>query len=54
MYHIFSIHSAVSGHLGLFCVLANVNSAAVNIREYVSFQIKVLPGYMLRSGIVGS
>ena len=31
MYHIFFIHSSVSGHLGLFLVLAIVNSAAVNI-----------------------
>ena len=29
-YHIF-IHSSVDGHVGRFCVLALVNSAAVNI-----------------------
>ena len=31
MYHIFFIHSSVSGHQGCFYVLAIVNSAAVNI-----------------------
>ena len=31
MYHIFSICSSVSGHLGCFKVLVIVNSAAVNI-----------------------
>ena len=34
--------------------LATVNSAAVNIRMYVSFQIMVFSGYMPRSGIAGS
>ena len=37
MYHIFLIHSSVDGHLDCFHVLANVNSAAVNIRVHVSF-----------------
>ena len=36
MYHIFFIHSSVDGHLGCFCVLAIVNSAAVNTGEHVS------------------
>ena len=31
MYHISLIHSSVSGHLNSFCVLAFVNSAAMNI-----------------------
>ena len=35
MYHIFIIHSSVNGHLGYFCVLAIVNSAAMNIRKEV-------------------
>ena len=53
MYHIFSIHSFVDGHLGCFHVLAIVNSAATNIGVHVSFQIIVLSGYMPRSGIAG-
>ena len=54
MYHIFLIHSSVDGHLGCFHVLAIVNSAAMNIRVRVSFQIRVFSGYMPRSGIAGS
>ena len=54
IYHIFFIHSSISEHLGCFHVLAIVNSAAVNIGVYVSFQIIVLSGYMPRSGIAGS
>ena len=38
-------------HLGCFYVLAIVNSAAVNIQVHVSFSIKVLSGYMHKSGI---
>ena len=51
MYHIFFIHSSVSG-----CVhdLAIVNSAAMNTGVHVSFWITVLFVYMPRSGIVGS
>ena len=30
-YHIFFIHSSVSRHLGCFCILAIVHSAAINI-----------------------
>ena len=30
--HIFFLHSSVDGHLGCFCVLAIVKSAAMNIR----------------------
>ena len=54
MYHIFFIHSSVDRHLGCFPVLAIVNSAAMSIRVYVSFWIRVLSGYMSRSGIAGS
>ena len=54
MYHNFSIHSSVDGHLGCFHVLAVVNSAAVNNGIHVSFSILVSSGYMPRSGIAGS
>ena len=54
MYHIFLIHSFVDGHLGCFHVFAIVNSAAVDIGVHVSFSVKVLSGYMPRSGIAGS
>ena len=54
IYHIFFIHSSVNGHLGCFHVLATVNSAAMNIGVRVSFWIRVLSGYMPRSGISGS
>ena len=37
-----------------FPVLPVVNSAAMNVEEYISFCIKVLSGYMTRSGIAGS
>ena len=50
------MHSSVEGHLGCFLVLAIVNSAAMNIGEHVSFQIRVFifSGYMPRSEIAGS
>jgi len=54
MYHIFLIHSCVSGRLGCFHVLAIVNSAVTNIAEQVCFCLNFLSGYMLRSGIAGS
>ena len=54
IHHIFFIHSSVNGHLGCFCVLAVVNSAAMNIVVHVSFQSRVFSGYMPRSGIAGS
>ena len=42
--------------LGCFCVLAIVNSVAVNIRVQIFFWIRVFifSGYMPRSGIAGS
>ena len=51
MYHIFFIHSSVSGHLGCFRVLASVSSAAMNIEVHAFFQITVFSGYMPSSGI---
>ena len=54
MYPIFLIHSSVNGHLDYFYVLAIVNSAEMNIGVHVSFWMKVLSRYMLRSGIAGS
>ena len=54
MYHNFFIHSSVDGHLGCFCVLAIVNSAAINNGIHVSFSILVSPGYIPKSGIAGS
>ena len=54
MYHIFFIHSSVDGHWRCFCVLAIVNSAAMNIGVHVSFQTMFFSRYMLRSGIAGS
>ena len=48
------MHFSVDGHLGCFHVLAIVNSAAMNIRVYVSFRIMVFSGYMPSSGIAGS
>ena len=53
LYHNFSIHSSVDGHLGCFHVLATVNSAAVNNGIHVSLSILVSSGYMPRSGIAG-
>ena len=52
MYLIF-IYASLVGNLGCFCVLDIVNSAAVNIREYVSFQVMVFSGWMSKGGISG-
>ena len=46
MYHIFFVHSAVSGHLGCFHTLAIVNSAAVNTGVHLCFEIMAFSGYM--------
>uniref|UniRef100_A0A8D1SYF5 Uncharacterized protein n=1 Tax=Sus scrofa TaxID=9823 RepID=A0A8D1SYF5_PIG len=54
IYHIFFIHSSVSGHLGCFHILLIVNTAAMNIWVHVSFSSKVLSGYMPKNGIAGS
>ena len=39
---------------GCFPILAIVNSAAMNIGVYVSFQIRAFSGYVPRSGIAVS
>ena len=54
VYHIFFIHSSVSGHWGCFHVLTVMNSASMNMRVHVSFWIIVLSRYMPRSGSTGS
>ena len=55
MYHIFFIHSSVSGHLGYFHVLAIVNSA-MNTGVHVSFPIRtfIFSRYMPKSWIAES
>ena len=56
IYHVFFIHSSVSGHLDCFQVLAIVNSAAMNTEIRAPFQLRVFifSGYLPRSGIAGS
>ena len=58
MYHNFFIHSSADGHLGCFCVLAIVNSAAMNTgsdnESTVSVSIPVSSGYMPSTGTAGS
>ena len=53
-FYSFFTHSSVDGHLGCFRVLADVNSAAVNIGVHVSLSISVSSGYMPGNGIAGS
>ena len=36
MYHFFSIHSSIEGHLGYFQLLAIIIKAVMKIVEYVS------------------
>ena len=50
----FFIRSSVDRHLGCFCVLAIVNSTAVNVGVRVSFSILVFSGYLPSSGLAGS
>ena len=52
MYHNFSIHSSVEGHLGCFQFLAITNRAAMNMVEHMSLLYECASfGYMPKSGI---
>lgn len=53
MYHIFLLHSSVSGRVGCLHVLAIVNSASMTIEVRVSFLVVILSGYIPRNGIAG-
>ena len=53
MYHSFSIHSSVNGHLGCFHVPAVINSDALNPGLHVSLLILVSLECMPSSGITG-
>ena len=44
------IHLAIDGRLDCFCVLAVVNSAAMDVGVCVSFLISILSAYMPRRG----
>ena len=52
-YHSFLIHSSADVHLGCFQVLANVNSAVMNIGVHMSLSILVSSVCMHSTGIGG-
>ena len=52
--HVFLIHSCINRYLSCLHVLALVNCAAMNIGVHVYFWMKVLSGYVPRSGIARS
>ena len=53
VYHIFFIHPSVDGHLSSFCVLATVNSTAMNVGVHESFWVVVFSRYVPKAGIAG-
>ena len=53
MYHIIFIHSSIDQHLDCFHALPTVNSAAMNIRLHVSFELWFSPGICLGVGLLG-
>ena len=54
IHNTFFIHSSVDEHLDGVHVLVIVNSTAMSIKVYASFQIRVFSRYMPRSRITGS
>ena len=52
MYHIIFIHSSIDHHLDCFHALPTVNSAALNIRLHVSFELWFSPGICLGVGVI--
>ena len=56
VYHIFSILSSFSGHLGKVHVLAIVNNAAVNMEVHTSSPVSVFVSFesIVRKGMDGS
>ena len=53
--HIFFTYSFAGGHLGCFCILAIIYSAAMNTGVHIFFQVSVFifSRYIPRSGVVG-
>ena len=52
--YIFFIHSSIDRHLGCFCILAIVCSAAVDTEVHVSFPLMVFSRHIPGTGIFGS